>query len=320
MLRDQVSPLSPPKRYHRADDLIVVTTYFNPSGYKTKLANYHAFRDLVLRSGLKLLTVECAFRNDPFELIGLEEGRQVRCRDVMWQKERLLSEAVRTLPAKWTKIAWVDCDVLFVNPSWAVQTAKLLTRHVVVQPYAHIIRLPRGHNDYRGEGRSCKSFASIYNDPLVLTREGWDAHGHTGFAWAARRGFFQDCGLYDACILGSGDHCIAHALAGEPGCSCIVKQLIGTPARYAHYCAWAVRAYDACRGEVGCVPGTLLHLWHGDDKNRKYVERQDKLNRLDFDPAADIRVDAAGCWEWCSNKPALRQWAIDYFNCRKEDG
>ena len=80
MLCDQAIPLSPPEKYLRADDLILVTTYFNQNGYKTKLANYHAFRQLVLRSGLTLLTIECAFRSDPFELTGLNDVRQVRCR------------------------------------------------------------------------------------------------------------------------------------------------------------------------------------------------------------------------------------------------
>ena len=316
----QATLLTPPERYLRADDLLLVTTYFNPVSYKTKAANYHAFRQLVLRSGLNLLTIECAFRDDPFELAGLPEVRQVQCKDVMWQKERLLNEAIRTLPAKWDKIAWVDCDLLFINPAWAVETAEQLARHVVVQPYTHVVRLPRGHNDYRGEGPSWTSFASIYNDPSVPTREGWDAHGHTGFAWAARREFFDKCGLYDACILGNGDHYIAHAVAGEPGCSCITKRLIGTPSQHAHYRAWADRAYGLCHGDIGCVPGSLLHLWHGDVENRKYLERQDELNRLGYDPFVDIRVDSSGCWEWSSEKPALHRWAVDYFNGRREDG
>ena len=37
---------------------------------------------------------------------------QLRGRDVMWQKERLLNLALRALPDECRKVVWVDCDVI----------------------------------------------------------------------------------------------------------------------------------------------------------------------------------------------------------------
>jgi hypothetical protein len=88
----------------------------------------------------------------------------------------------------------------------------------------------------------------------------------------------------------------------------------------AHFLAWAQPLYGAVRGSVAHVEGTVSHLWHGDDNNRNYKSRGWELADLGFDPAADLRLAASGCWEWNSAKPDLHQWAIDYFDLRKEDG
>jgi hypothetical protein len=68
------------------------------------------------------------------------------------------------------------------------------------------------------------------------------------------------------------------------------------------------------------VPGTVLHLWHGEVGHRRYVRRNQELAGFGFDPATDLRVGASGCWEWSSDKPGLHQWAREYFGQRLEDG
>ena len=40
-------------------------------------------------------------------------------------------------------------------------------------------------------------------------------HGHTGFAWAARRSVLDKHGLYDCQILGNGDFVMGHAMYGS---------------------------------------------------------------------------------------------------------
>ncbi|WP_442505082.1 hypothetical protein SH528x_003855 [Novipirellula sp. SH528] len=307
-------------KYKFASDIAIVTTYFNPSHYSTKLENYKQFRDPIDASGIPLFTIECEFGDSDFELNEFKNVRQIRCNDIMWQKERLINEAVRTLPSKFEKVVWLDCDLLFVNSSWALELSAALDTQVVVQPFSSAIRLPRGETCFTGTGPRWNSFGLVYNDSAVQSREGWDAHGHTGFAWAAKREFFRECGLYDACILGNGDHYIAHAIAGEPECSCITKRLIRTASQFSHFRDWAKLAYSIVDGKIGVISGEVLHLWHGDYENRRYLERQDEVNRLGYDPYSDIRVSDSGCWEWCSDKPELHAWAIEYFNGRKEDG
>jgi hypothetical protein len=78
--------------------------------------------------------------------------------------------------------------------------------------------------------------------------------------------------------------------------------------------------YRDVRAKVGYVPGILLHLWHGDMDNRRYVLRNQELALFEFDPASDIRLGPEGCWEWNSPKSELHIWAVNYYYQRKEDG
>jgi len=307
--------------YNPVADMWIVTTYFNPSGYKIKSSNYEAFAATLTNSGLNWIVVECAFGDSLFDLVPSENCIQVRARDVMWQKERLINLAIRNLPGDCTKVAWLDSDILFANPDWAVQTSRLLESYAVVQPFDWAIRLPRGKRCYEGEGDRWKGFAAVYaTEPDEMLNGRFDKHGHTGFAWAARREILEQHGLYDACISGSGDHMMAHGFCGDWESNCIDRIFGGNVAHQEHFAAWCRRMYCDVRAKVGYVPGTLLHLWHGDMDNRRYVLRNQELALFEFDPASDIRLGSEGCWEWNSAKTDLHRWAVNYYYQRKEDG
>ncbi|MBK6313340.1 MAG: hypothetical protein IPF53_03235 [Blastocatellia bacterium] len=68
------------------------------------------------------------------------------------------------------------------------------------------------------------------------------------------------------------------------------------------------------------MPGRLLHLWHGQWKDRRYTSRHLHLREFDFDPDLDIRVGSDGCWEWSGEKAELRDAVAAYFANRQEDG
>jgi hypothetical protein len=307
--------------YASTDDLWVITAYFNTNGYQTKRQNVERFCAPLERGGLNFLTVECAFGDRPFELDPSPRVRRVSGRDVMWQKERLLNVAIAGLPDRCRKVAWLDGDILFERAEWAVEASRLLDTYPVVQLFDRAIRLPRGHTAFDGTGDVWDGFSAVYQQqPQLLLRGDFAAHGHTGFAWAARRDWLAVHGLYDACIAGSGDHMMAHAFAGDWTSACI-RRIIGHNNRHrAYFARWCRGMYGAVQARVGCVPGTVLHLWHGDLGDRRYVRRNQELAGFGFDPEADLRVGASGCWEWNSAKPDLHCWSREYFGLRWEDG
>lgn len=145
-----------------------------------------------------------------------------------------------------------------------MQASQLLDVHRVVQLFEHVDRLPRGGRVKDSIGDRSRSFASVWKDPRTFDRQGWDNHGHTGYAWAARRDLFAHSGLYDAAILGNGDDLMAHAFLGEFSSVCITANYAQDQAMYHHYQQWAKRAYRALpliviwrKTTIGDIPNSL---------------------------------------------------------------
>ena len=304
-------------------DFCVITSYFNPARYKTKRQNFDAFLDGMAKQNARVFVIELAFGDDEFELAKGPDVLQFRGTDemIMWQKERLLNVVAAQLPKSFTKVGWFDADLIFKEPDWLERTSEALEQHMVVQPFSHAVRLDRGNAD-DGSGLLYESFASCFvRDPTLARTKLFNNHGHTGFAWAARREFVAECGFYDACLTGSGDHLMAHAFAAAVAKSPCMPHMIGpSPAYGQHFVRWAVKARDFIGGKLGVVPGRILHLWHGDLGDRRYAIMNRQFMTFGFDPASHIRIGPDGLWEWDKAPASMRQWAKTMFEIRNEDG
>jgi len=224
--------------------LAVVSCVFDLERDPRRLANYQAFA-----RQLEQL---------PFFLI---EGRRSESHD--WPKERLLNEQLEQLPAEFDAVAWIDADVLFLNPDWYQATVEQLQRFPVVQMFelAHWI------NQAGQIERQFDSSARVGG-----CFEAGDRFGHCGFAWAARREILEQCGgLFDQDQTGFGDAWMAHAFYNERRTR--IMRAAAPELRTAAL-AWCDRYRRAVgQGSVGCTPGHLVHLWHGDYRDRRYFER-----------------------------------------------
>lgn len=323
-------PTPPAEVYRPVQDLCVISSFFNPSGYETKPRNLEAFIQPIERGGLGWLLIECAFGSDPFVLPPGPNIVHRRAASVLWQKERLLNLLIDQLPDRYTKVAWVDADILFANPDWAVETSALLDDYELVQPYEYVVRLPEGvcqspgsilfsptSGKYIGENRHWPGFAAAQVDGGA---DIGNAHGHPGFAWAARRELLSRRTLYDRCIAGGGDHFLVHASVGDWCSSCATNATGGVTPLLADASVWAEAWYGDIGGRIAFVPGVILHLWHGQYERRQYNLRGFELSSLGFDPRTDLRISDNGCWEWAADKPELQRWAVQYFDQRLEDG
>jgi hypothetical protein len=311
-------------RYRMAPGLWVITSYYNPCHYRSRRINYDVFSAALQRSGIPLLTVECAFGDEPFDLEESPEIIQVRSQSVVWQKERLLNLAVSWLPRSAQSVAWLDCDLLFANPDWAPETAQLLETHPLVQVFEFCNRLPRGPlAEGRRQGDLCASFAStIRRSPALLTLGHFEKHGHTGYGWAARRDVLDRCGLYEYAIVGSADHYMAHAACGDFSGPCLQLATAGDRRQLHHYEDWGKQFFEAVGGSIGVTSGEVLHLWHGDLEHRRYLLRNRELTRLGFNPYQDFIASPGKPLEWRSpsENVELKSMLRAYFSARQEDG
>src|SRR5580658_6475231 len=110
-----------PCNYEYVDDLWIVSCYFNPYGYISRRRNFDIFYENLKASKIKHIIVECSENDDKFHLPLSPDILRVRKKHVIWQKERLLNIAISNLPDKCRKVAWLDCDILFTTPLWAIE-------------------------------------------------------------------------------------------------------------------------------------------------------------------------------------------------------
>ena len=290
------------------------------------MLNYRRFRVDLAETGVPLLTVEVAFGDQPFELRKSDSDILVRLRgrDVLWQKERILNIGVKRLPPDCDKVAWIDADVLFQNPRWAVETSRLLEEYVVVQPYSHCVRLRRDELSCDAPSlpwgnREAQIFYSmaygLFSKGRTSLRSFFE-HGQCGLAWACRRSVIERHGLYDANLLGTGDTDISYAMYGHWD-YWMLKRF--GPAVQEHLKRWAERFYVDVQGSVVFVEGLVLHLWHGDMEHRLYGEPLEVLH--DFDPDRDVEIDpSTSLYRWSEEaSPTLKAWCQHYFAARREE-
>jgi len=283
----------------------VVTCFFNPCGYKRNLENYFRFRDAL---GYDLVTVELSF-NGEYEIadaIHLQGGSE----NVMWQKERLLNIGINSLPAQYDKVAWIDTDLLFMNPKWYQQAEHLLETQQVVQLCERI-------HQTDSEGKivsSRETFAKGYVENRL--KEQWF---HTGGAWAARRDALGEMGLFDQDIIGGADAFLAFSWSGDVQRAAMHAKNTFADKTRKFYQKQANIIHSQVQGEIGVVPGDAIHLWHGEPQNRLYIERLEFLKPYDFNPRTDIKIDKYGLWRWNSNKPEMHRDVANYFVLRCED-
>lgn len=313
--------IRPAERYAAPPDLWVVSTYFDAEGYESKLRALRAYLRVMKNSGIPLLLVEGAFGQKPFLLPESDRVIHVRCPSVMWQKERLLNIGIERLPRSCRKVAWLDTDIFFENPRWALETSSLLDEVPVVQPFDIALWLPKGTTRFRGRGFAWSSFAKVAKfHPGQFLSGNFDRHGHSGYAWAARRDLLMKHGLYDRSVVGSGDHLMAHAMVGDLSSPCVTNSVGSANHFRDSFQSWANPFHHDVRSQVGFVKGAVLHRWHGDRMKRRYYKRMVGMLARGYSPDRDVAISESGALEWTPQGATLGRWMKDYFKGRQEDG
>jgi hypothetical protein len=312
----------------RAGTFWAMTCYFNPVGFRRRLDNYRVFRQ---RLTVPLVTVELSF-DGHFELRAEDADRlvQIHGGDVMWQKERLLNIALELIPRTCDKVAWLDCDVIFTRDDWVKDAARALDEclllHLFQDRYDPAREVAIDQLESKAAGDIFAAPSMVYKmvvegvapGDLLVAHPARTRLASNGLAWASRREVLDAHGLYDACILGSGDRAMLCAALGT--FEYCTRALLMNARQEQHYLAWARPYFETVRGRIGYIPGRAIHLWHGEVTDRRYGARDRGLQPLDFDPYTDIALDHNRCWRWSSDKMELHAFVRRYFESRNEDG
>jgi len=324
--------------------LHVVAVVHNPLRFRSR---HRLFKEFVARcqaAGVSLHVVEASFgeRDADHTGRGVDWHSMVVQQQELWVKESLINVGLSRLPPEAKYVAWIDGDVQFVRPDWAEETVHQLQHYRVVQmfqcaadlgPTGEILQvfngfgysqadgLPEVFNGSQAEVDAANYYRSSQEVQQVQARfhqpdvpaKFW----HPGFAWAARRETLDEMGgLLDWSVLGSADHMMALAWLGKVG-KAIPDGLHANYLR--HALLYQERCAEAVRGDVGYVPGTLLHFWHGRKRDRQYVDRWKILQKWQYDPERDVRHDSQGLIQLTRAGERMRDDLRAYFRSRNED-
>jgi len=286
------------KRTWHPSEVAIVTTHYNPIGFKRLRETYYEWLPTV---GHPVICYEMVLDGQEPEIEGSVVIRGT-AENQLWQKERLINMSVKNLPTHVRFVAWIDHDIVFNRQSWLSDSVDMLQGgHDTVQLFSEII--------WEGADREVlASTAGAVYQPN-------NGASNPGAAWIARRSWIDGIGgLHDKCIVGGGDSVWFAGLTGKR------RQFESrhSAAFLDHIYRWYSRLP---KSRVGYLPGAVRHLWHGTRENRQYTDRDEILGRMGFDPATHIEIDSSGLLKWSEEAPPeMREAVMSCFAHRREDG
>jgi hypothetical protein len=297
----------------------VVGVYFNPAKYKSLIRNYIVFANALKRQNINLMTVELAFGDSDFDLPEIHgDFRRLRSNSIMWQKERLINYGVSQLPSNCDKFAWIDCDVLLPD-DWELKADKMLDKVDIIQLFKKVVHLPPNQFEFINQKVSNLQGIvwqqKIHKNWLARRKNKELPFSAPGFAWAAKRSVFEDIGIYDKNIVGSGDTFLVDCYLGSWDIHGYAIKF--TDAMKKDMSLWK-NDLDKKNVSLDYLPIDVYHLFHGSMKNRKYMDRHETILKNNYDPVGDIKL-IDGVFEWNSDKYSMHEDVKGYFFGRNED-
>lgn len=302
----------------------VIGVIANPTRYHSRYRLFKQWRAKMLRTkGVKLHIVECVYGNrkpecepDTTAKDGWYNYLRVHSKSEIWVKESLINLAEKhLLPRNWKYLSWVDCDILFRNKNWAINTMHQLQHYPVVQPWSDAVDLAFDGSIIQ-HFKSCGFYSAKHIPQAPNGKDPYGKYGHTGFAWSCTRYFWENTrGLPDFAILGAGDNHFAWSCLGR------VKDTINPKITdgYKHACNDVQRrAKYASGGIIGYTPGRIEHWFHGSKKKRGYWDRWQILVKHKYNPLTDLGYTSEGLIK-LKGKKKLEHDIMLYNRNRRED-
>jgi hypothetical protein len=275
--------------------MILVTSYYNPCKYKIKKINYKKFKKNIELNKINLITFELAPSESDFEI---EDSIKFIGNPLFWPKENLLSQCLKLYPQE-DKIAWVDCDIIFENNNWFKETEEKLEKYDVLQLFEEVNFLKKTNLI---EKKFKSTIFEFYGNKNF--KDGFPNQGHPGFAWAAKRKYFN---FYRENFVFSSDVIYASSITKNYWIidSWKIDKDLKTSIIY-----WCQQNNN--NAKFGNIKGHINHLWHGSWQNRQYNSRMSLLNYY-----KEIKLE--NNFFECKNKKIIDIFH-KFYKKRNEDG
>jgi len=300
------------------NNLHVVMVISNPCQFAKRyiLAKEFKYR-MEKEQNVILYIVELAYKNQDYHLTDLHNKNHLRLYTEtapIWHKENMINIGVnKLLPKDWKTVAWIDADIEFENPNWALDTLKILNGSKdIVQLFSHCLDMD--NNEMIMSVWSSFSFQYTKEKKYNVKNHG-NNFWHPGYAWAmTKKAYDRMNGLYELSILGSGDHNMALSLLGYG------IQSLNHNVNNDYKTSIIEFQHKSKNLRLGYIPGIIRHYFHGSKINRKYSERWQILVKHQYNPLLHMTKNKDGLLiptKDCPNE--LLTDIMNYFYERNED-
>ncbi len=286
----------------RRKDLAVCFAFFNYTGSSRLIMNYLYVAEKLKVAEIPFFTIELIIEGfQPF----IKNAFHVYAKSYLFQKENLLRILEAKVPQKYTKLLFLDADIIFEHAGWYDMLSMILNDHDVCHCFesAHWIDLT-----YKKILKSTKSYIISPEKDILLSDSRKPVQYHSGFGWAFKRNWYKKAGFIDDAVLGSGDLIFSYGLYGKtyPGTQDI--------SFYANSITKWYKTID--NPSITFLPVTVFHMFHGDLINRQYVSRN-KIFKGIKDVNDAIYKNAYDVYELKDEK--LNEKCYQYFLSRMDD-
>ncbi len=296
-------------------DTAVLIAFFNPAKFNRILKNALYVMSILKEAHIPHFVVECTFNNSKPQLPGAT--LVLNSNSYMFYKEQLLNKLEPLVPEQYTKLLFLDADILLDTPDWIDQTSEGLDKFDIIQPFNQASWLTPDNTRIRS-----KKMSYAFS---IVTKKTINIHTihdyHPGFAWGIKRQIFRKIGgFFPRSIIGGGDVSFILNLFPIEVTDDIFYTAI-TP-EFGKIIIDAWREYNTNFKQVNPTLGFLankaLHLFHGLPHNRQYASRyQDISTAMTGQWDEEITINSDGLYEFI--RPEVNAVVLNYFKGRNED-
>jgi len=281
------------------DDLAVCLCIFNPTKSVNIYNNFLKICGQLEEDKVPVFIIEMIFEGDAPYTTQCPNTVHVYSKSYMFQKEKLYRVLEKSIPKEYTKLLFLDADILFERPDWYDKISEALNEYDVVQPF--------NRAKYMGKD----------NIDIVLVKSSFIKNKgfgncHQGFAWAMRRAYYNEVGFFDYSFIGGGDSYSASFFINKPFSDDIKCPMYKIQRdKYLEYIKNRPPKVSYCSQSI-------FHLYHGDIQNRQYAERKKLFENVvgTFDDL--IYENEYGIFEW-KDRETWNPKILEYFKNRKDD-
>lgn len=290
-----------PKTY----DMAVGLAYFNANKSKRILMNYLYTVEKLRQANIPYFTIEM-YKDH----IDIKDAVHVKTDFILFQKERLYRVLETHIPKKYTKLFFIDGDIVFDNINWYNDMSNELNSYDVVHGFKRVARLNITYNTLIDER---VSYVLRKEHGIVKYIPNTRLQFVPGGAWGFTRAWYNKVGFFEDDILGGSDSYSVNSWG-----------LFPDTYYYPPHIRENLKAYREKMVKfpsVSYIDGTIFHLWHGSEKNKQYRGERFIILKGITNMNDILTTDRSGIFKLknTSRTRKIRKNIMKYFMKRQDD-